>query len=355
MMQPGGHPLNEFAIVPMHEEQIVAVANLLLEQQARQRAHDPRLQAARSYEQVTSRLTDRLARGKPILVALDAAGRVRGYADPGVWELSETSILRAFLPERAGVTHTLALADRQEGDASRVLRALLVALSSWWREQGTTGELIRWPATDQWVVARLAAHGFQLDSVCAMRAPEQPGEPISRSTASCTIRPARPIDEAALVSLFAEELQYHERCTPFVRCSPDVLGAFRRKLGRLWAGASLETGAPRVLVAERAGDVIGMAETTLLDIGPDDEPAFTAPGRYGCLDNVCVQESQRGQGIGRQLVQAVYDAFAALPLTLDGWLLWYNPDNRQATQFWRHRGFVPLWMTYQRLHPSTEE
>lgn len=345
---------NEFTVVPMSEEQIPAVVDLLLAQEVRRHDHDPRLRGAYSREQITARLSDQLARGEPVLVALDASGRVRGITSPGVWELAEASLLRAFLPERAGITRELTLSDPQEGDASRALGALLVALSAWWKERATTGDLIRWPAAEQWVVARLAKHGFLLDSVCAMRGPEQPIEPPRLSSALCTIRPARSSDEAALVNLFAEELLYHERCTPFVRCNSEVLEAFRRKLARLWAGAGLEAGAPLVLVAERAGEIVGMAETTLQDIGPDDEPRFTPPGRYGCIDNVSVSEPWRGQGIGKLLVQAVYDAFATLALHLDGWLLWYNPDNSLASRFWPRQGFVPLWLTYQRLQPSVE-
>lgn len=344
--------MHEFTVVPMKEEQLPAVMELLLTQEARHHECDPRLRAGHSREQVMFQLSERLARGEPALVAVNAQGQVRGYASPGVWELAESSLLRAFLPERAGVTRDLALSDPREGDASRALGALLATLSDWWKDQRTAGELIRWPVATQWLVARLAAHRFPLDSICAMRTAESPILLIPPSSALCTIRPARPTDEVVLVALFAEELAYHERCTPLVRCTPAVLAAFRRKLGRLWAGMSLEDGAPLVLVAEWAGEVVGMAETTLLDSSPDDEPGFTPPGRYGCIDNMSIHEAWHGQGIGTQLLQAVYAAFAVLPLALDGWLLWYNPDNQGASRFWRHRGFVPLWMTYQRLHPS---
>jgi GNAT superfamily N-acetyltransferase len=354
MNEPGRSAMNECTVAPMNEEQLPLVVDLLLAQEARHRERDPRLRVVRSREQITARLIDQLARGEPALVALNQERQVRGFASPAVWELGETSMLRAFLPERAGVTRELALADPQEGDASRALGALLMALSAWWQAQGTTGELIRWPAADQWLVARLAAHGLPLDSVCAMRVFEPPIESIYLPTAPCEIRPARPSDDATLVDLFAEELIYHERCTPFVRCNAAVLAAFRRKLARLWVGAGLEAGAPLVLVAEQAGEVVGMAETTLLDISPDDEPGFTSPGRYGCIDNVSVGEPWRGQGIGKLLVQAVNDAFAALPLHLDGWLLWYNPDNSLASRFWSRQGFVPLWLTYQRLPPAVE-
>jgi GNAT superfamily N-acetyltransferase len=282
------------------------------------------------------------------LVALDAKGRVRGYARAGVWELSQTSILRAFLSARNGVAADVALPDPAEEDAQAVAAALLIALAEYWNSNETTGDLIRWPSSDPWLELILLEQGFRLDSVCAIRA-LQPLAELPRVSSSFVARHACSADEETLVALFEEELRYHERYTPFVRSSPDVLAAFRRKLARLWQGTSLHEGAPLVLVVEQTGEVVAMAENTLLVVGPDDEPGFTPPGCYGCIDNVSVREERRGQGIGHKLVQAIFDAFAATGLSLDSYLLWYNPDNPQAARFWPHLGFVPLWTTYQRL------
>jgi len=349
MNHPGGHPMNEITIVPMSEGHLPDVVALLLAQEARQWARDPRLRTARPHEAVAAVLAGSCEQA---LVACDARGRVRGSVQPSVWQLEETSILRAFLSARNGIARHLILPDPNEKDAEAVLAGLLSALSAWWEGQGTTGALVRWPSTDSWIEPSLAAQGFRLDSVCAARGSHVLAR--RRSPPGIVTRQAWPADEESLIRLFEEELQYHERFTPFVRHSPAVLTAFRRKLARRWAGTSLEDGAPLILVAERGSEVIGMAETTLLSVLPDDEPGFTPPGRYGCFDNMSVRENVRGQGIGHLLMQAVYDAFAARSLHLDGWLLWYNPDNPQAAHFWPRRGFVPLWTTYQRLHPSTE-
>jgi len=342
-------PLSDITITTVGAEQLPAVVDLLIAQEVRQWARDPWLRTARSHEPVAVALTNSCEQA---LVALDARGRVRGYIRPSVWQLAETSMLRAFLSARNGVAQQLILHDPADEDAQAVLAALLAALSLWWKDQGTTGELVRWPSADSWIEPFLAAQGFRLDSVCAARGSHVP---VRRNPPPGIItRQAWPADEEALIRLFEEELQYHERYTPFVHSSPAVLTAFRRKLARRWAGASLEQDAPLVLVAECGSEVIGMAETTLLTVLADDEPGFTPPGHYGCIDNVCVRENMRGQGIGQLLVQAVYDAFAARSLPLDGWLLWYNPDNPQAARFWPQQGFVPVWTTYQRLHPLIE-
>lgn len=349
MKKPGGQMRHELTLVPMNEEQLPDVVALLLAQEARQWSLDPRLRTTHSHEAIAAAIAGSCEQA---LVACDAQGRVRGSVQPSVWELSETSILRAFLSARNGIARRLILPDPSDADAETVLAGLLVALSAWWKAQGTSGDLVRWPSADTWIEPSLAAQGFQLDSVCAARGSHVPLS--RRSLPGVVTRQAWLADEAALLSLFEEELQYHERYTPFVHSSPAVLAAFRSKLARRWTGASLEQDAPLVLVAEREGIIVGMAETTLLSIGPDDEPGFTRPGRYGCIDNVCVRENVRGQGIGTLLIQAVYEAFAARSLSLDGWLLWYNPDNPQAARFWPHMGFVPLWTTYQRLRSSEE-
>ena len=345
--------MTEIAVTHLHDEHLDDMVALIIAQQSRQHALDPRLPAARPRQEITAALAIRHGSGEQPLVVLDANGRVRGYAGSDVWKLSETSMLRAFLSARNGVARVLVLPDPAEEDAPVVATALLTALSDVWQRLDTTGDLVRWPSTDSWLEPRLAEQGFRLDSVCAVRSLQPFAEPARAPSLQVVTREALPSDEEMLVALLEEELRYHERYTPFVRSSPAVLSAFRGKLARLWDGASLQERAPLILVVERAGEIVAMAENTLLVLGPDDEPGFTPPGRYGCIDNVSVREELRGHGIGRLLVRAIFDAFAAPGLSLDGYILWYNPDNPQAGRFWPHMGFQPLWTTYQRLHPAS--
>lgn len=345
--------MTEITVTHIGDEHLDDVVDLIAAQESRQHTLDPRLVAAHTQQQISAARALPHSRNKQPLIALDANGRVRGYARPSVWELRETSILRAFLSARNGVAQHLALPDPADEDAHAVAAALLTALSECWRGSGTTGDLVRWPSADLWLESRLLEQGFRLDSVCATRSLRPEDSAVRAPSSPFTTREALPEDEEVLVELLEEELRYHERYTPFVRSSPAVLDAFRGKLARLWAGASLREGAPLMLVVEQAGEIVAMAENTLLVLGPDDEPGFTPPGRYGCIDNVSVREERRGQNIGRLLVQAVFDAFAAIGLSLDGYILWYNPDNPQAGRFWPHMGFVPLWTTYQRLHTAS--
>jgi GNAT superfamily N-acetyltransferase len=324
------------------------VADLLLAQQQRHTALDPHLHAPQTREALGRKLSA-LTLERGALVAFDERVKPRGAALPALWELAAESTLLAFLTPLNGITQLLTLPNPQEEDAEAVASALLTALSQGWGKLGTTGELIRWPSSDSWIERPLLAHGFQLDSVCALH-PAGPLRAERRAIPpTVRIREARPQDEAVLLSLYEEELRYHEACLPFARNSPGALRGFRAKLTFLWDASALLLGAPLVLVAEQQGQVVAMAETTLLDVSADDEPGYTPQGRYGCIDNLCVHDPARGQGIGRVLVQAVFEILASFQLA--GYVLWYNPGNPQANAFWSRMGFVPLWSTYQRLPP----
>jgi GNAT superfamily N-acetyltransferase len=344
----------DISIVPATEAVLPQVAALLHAQQVRQRLHDPRLPEAISQDSLRAALSSPLA-----WVALDEQACVRGYGRPGLWELKPTSILHAFLTARNGTVSPFVLPHPEEPDALTVVAALLEVLDTFWQQAGTSGDLLRWPSSDTWFAPLLTERGFQLDSICALRSlspffvMRPPAGPDQH------VRLARPGDEAALLALFDEELRFHERYTPFVRSSMAVLEAFRSKLKRTWHGDTsqvvdavevVKAGAPLVLVVEQAGRVVAMAENTLLPVMPGDEPGYTPAGTYWCMDNVCVQEVFRGQGIGRLLMAAIEDLRQQLEIALDGYVLWYNPDNSRATRFWSGLGFEPLWTTYQRLH-----
>lgn len=317
-------------------------------QRARLSRLDTRLGNARSSPRANTTLWQERQRGEPIYIVHNAQGDIRGFAQPALWTLHEGSLLLAFLTIRNGIARQLTLPDPDEYDALIVADILLHALNNYWRRHTTTGDLIRWPSCDTWFEPVLKKHGFLLDSVCAFH----PLTPISTTAhASFSIRHAQPIDQASLLTLFQEELQVHKPYTPFVHLTPSVVQAFQAKLEQFWQGMRLEDGAPLFLVMEQNNEIVAMAQCSLLAIQPDDEPGFTPPGLYGCIDNICVKPSTRGQGAGNLLVQAIYASFAATHIKLDGYVLWYNPDNPLARSFWSHAGFAPLWTTYQRIHP----
>ena len=334
-------------VAPGAPGEIPAIADLIVQQETRLHTLDLHLRRAHSRHHIESTLIQQFQNTDVPLVARNEQGRVRGYVQPTLWDLPQTSLLHAFLTPRNGVPRSLTLPAPTDEDATVVVAALLSALTLFWQEKQTRSDLIRWPSNDRWLEPTLLAEAFLLDSICAStQSPSVPSVPPLPP--SLRIRSAQPEDEAALLALFREELAFHQARIPFARVSPPALQAFQEKLVHLWEGKSLEDGAPLVLVVERQGKIIAMAENTLLDVSPDDEPGFTPPGRYGCIDNMSVREEERGRGIGRLLAHAVFSAFEHVHL--DGYMLWYNPGNFLANRFWPHLGFAPLWTTYQRLH-----
>jgi ribosomal protein S18 acetylase RimI-like enzyme len=343
-----------FSVVSASQVPLDDLVALVHSQQARLLVRDPRLRAAHTSHWIEAvlKVQQEQQHGTPLAV-LDPQGRVRAYATADLWELSAHSLLHAFLTEKNGIARTLTFPDPADPDAGEIASALLSALGAHWQQTQCTGDLIRWPSHDtDWLQPILKSHSFLEDSICAFRPFDTP--PLAPRASSILIREAHPADEEALVKLFEEELRVHERSLSFARVSPAAIVGFRQKLARFWHGGSLEDGAPRVLVAERQEEIVGMAECTLLHVDPDAEPGFTKPGRYGCLDNVCVAEAARGQGIGTSLTQAALALFSAMS-TINGCLLWYSPGNDLAARFWPRFGFVPLWTTFQRLRASSPD
>jgi ribosomal protein S18 acetylase RimI-like enzyme len=345
------------SIVPATQVPLSDLVALVVAQASRLVALDPRLDGIlHTPSAVEATLVCQLRQADRVPIALqDHYGRVRGYGLPNVWELAEHSLLHAFLTPRNGIARSLTLPPASDPDAAEVVATMLTALTIDWRntQSRTTGDLIRWPMCDAaWLRPILEVHEFVLDSICAFRPQQAPLPMPSSEAASIELREASPADEEALVRLFEEELRVHEQCVPCARVSPAAICGFRQKLARLWQGGRLDDGAPLVLVATREQQVVGMAECVLLDVDHNEEPGWTPPGRYGCLDNVCVAPTARGQGIGAYLTRAALAIFASQP-SLDGSLLWYSPDNRFAADFWTRRGFLPLWATYQRIHSTS--
>jgi GNAT superfamily N-acetyltransferase len=317
---------------------------LALVQEARQQATMPGMLASHTAAQIEARLSEATS----LLIAKDTAGRLRGAVVPAVWQVKRESMLRAFVAGCNGVTHQFILPDPQDGDLPDVLGALLEALTVFWQQHDTDADLLRWPSLETWMLPLIAGYGFQLDSICAVRNLDPFFATVPRVPGGLHVRLAQPSDAPALLRLFDTELLFHERSTPFVRSSPAVLQAFGRKLEHLWRGEPFEDGAPLIVVAEQDECLVAMAENTLVTIGEQDEPGFTPPGSYWCIDNVSVLEAFQRQGIGRVLVQTIESMRLTLSLGMKGYLLWYNPDNTTAEQFWSRLGFTPLWTTYQR-------
>lgn len=111
------------------------------------------------------------------------------------------------------------------------------------------------------------------------------------------IRLARLEDHAALCALFDELDEFHRQARP------DFFRPFdgpARTLGQieLW----LQGPGSTVLVAEEAGDIVGLA---VLFTRPASAFAGAVPRRVIELDNLVVRADRRGRGIGERLLTEI--------------------------------------------------
>jgi ribosomal protein S18 acetylase RimI-like enzyme len=334
-------------VEPLDEKDIGQIVELMQAQNMRQDRLDPRLHTSRGTQELEKMLHAQLSiEDGRALVAHDSEGRVRGYALPSMWKMAEDDEMIAFFTKFNGSMQYWILPAPSESDAIPVAEALLDALTEYWQQKGTYGDLVRWPSSDPWIEPVLFERRFLVDSQMALRSLEPLGPSKRESTVGFHARLARPEDEDALLRLYHEELAFHVPYTQFVRMVPALESGMRERLRMIWARKSVLDGAPLVVVIERNGEVVAMAENELLVVQEFGGFSLMPAARYGYLNNVSVSEKVRGQGVGRLLVEEVFTAFS--PYKIDAYLLWYSQDNPLASGFWPHLGFRPLWKTYQR-------
>lgn len=141
------------------------------------------------------------------------------------------------------------------------------------------------------------------------------------------VRPAGRQDEDALVALWLEYMQWHERCDPRLALAPGAPARWRDTL-RLW----MENSDMCVLVAESpAGEIVGFAIGMIRDNAP-----VLMPARFGYINDLAVTEAWRRRGIGRKLVHALFDWFIQNGVTT--YRLNAAHRNPVAQAFWRSLG-----------------
>jgi ribosomal protein S18 acetylase RimI-like enzyme len=120
---------------------------------------------------------------------------------------------------------------------------------------------------------------------------------------AATVRPAAPADLPALGRLGALLVRVHHEFDPerFIPARPGTEHLYAAFLGA-------QLGAPNVviLVAERDGVVLGY---TFAGVEGNDYMALRGPA--GVLHDIVVDPAQRGQGVGRMLLDATLAALRA--------------------------------------------
>ena len=338
--------MSKLTVGVLVEEDVAGVVGLIAAQEARLVALDDRLCPPHGREQLNILVhleemleSDRRPEMEPVVVR--DGDRVRGYVQPGLWEVAAGSTAACFFPPCTGLAYHMTLPPPDAPDYAVVAEALLDALDERWAVMGTEGEVVGWPSRDGRLAPLLTARGFVPDSVLAVRA-NTPS--LSLCASELRTRRAHRADEDTLVALYLEEIEFHAERAPFTWRVEDLAVGFRVALAQAWACASVEDHAPLLVVVERGGEIVGMAETYIEYVKRGR--SYLPPGRYGYLNNVAVREDCRGQGVGRVLVAGALTELAALGV--DGFYLYYLAANGLAAGFWPRVGFEPLVTRYQR-------
>ena len=122
-------------------------------------------------------------------------------------------------------------------------------------------------------------------------------------TAALTIRPATRADLPAIGRLAALLVRAHHEFDParFIAATSRTADGYAA-----FIGTQLDAPEMLVLVAERAGDVIGYTYAGVE--GPD---WMSLRGPAGVLHDIVVDPGARGRGVGRRLLAATLEALAA--------------------------------------------
>ena len=145
-----------------------------------------------------------------------------------------------------------------------------------------------------------------------------------------TIRPAEKDDHPALSRILLQIAGLH------ADMRPDIFLAASRKYDKKQLAEMLKNPDTPVLVAADAqGQVLGYAMLQMKAVG--DQHPVLKPRRYLYVDDLCVDEAARGQGIGRALMDAVWDLARAREIEKIELNVW--ECNQDALKFYESLGY----------------
>lgn len=201
--------------------------------------------------------------------------------------------------------------------------------------------VINWPSRDAEAIRAFLDHGLVPMSALAVRT----GRRLSgQGVDGLTVRRARHEDFDTLLGLAVSTHEYIGQVATRHRPNAAELLAPALEL-------ALDKERPLLWLAERDGRVAAFAHGAWITSSPGSAEAELLPlGHWGYVNNVVTVPALRGNGLGRTLMAAVHEEFAAGGA--DGTYLYYNPTNPLSSVFWHRQGYRPLWTSWE-VHPAS--
>lgn len=161
---------------------------------------------------------------------------------------------------------------------------------------------------------------------------------VNADPSAVVVRPATAADESVLGRLGALMVRTHHKLDParFIAATPRT----ERGYGA-WLASQIEEPDVVVIVAERAGEVVGYAYAGVE--GPD---YMALRGPAGVIHDLLVDPAHRGSGVGTRLLHAALAALAARGAPMA--VLSTASRNEAAQRLFRRAGFRPTMVEMTR-------
>jgi GNAT superfamily N-acetyltransferase len=271
-------------------------------------------------------------------------GRVIGGINIHKVEQSDRDPFATYYPRRFTSVGLLVAPDAATLDA---LLARAREQAARWK---TPTLLVHNASTDGELHNLLAAKGFRTYYHYALRPPSKVGTfvatPVAREAVPATatrspegmiVRRGTKGDLDTVVRLGMESVTYHATIEQTMQVPREEHKKMRKRFEAILDAPQEST----ILVAERAGQIVGFHSLYIQAIDDTWTPPLFAPGRYGLIAEVAVDRAARKQGVGHRLFAAAEQWFRERSAQ-HIWLI-YLPANPLSSHFWQSLGFVPVW------------
>lgn len=266
---------------------------------------------------------------------VDHHDRLQGFSLFRTYQRSVEDLDTFFSGRRGVISTEFVVADDDEASAIVLAEAIASIEAPF--------VVVQAPIAAAWCERALLERGFVASGVESIRQSYVVKRNTIHLSEGVLLRRATDDDMDAIVNLMLEEWRFLTSFHPHAR------DLWTDEHGRIALRSSLsqmlhERDDARLIVAESRGELAGVVSLRQFDVADATNPLPV--GRHVSIEDISVRTSLRGQGLGRALVQATYDAFRDSKIA--GYSVAYVADNPIARRLWPHLGFRTHKRTYVR-------
>ncbi len=326
--------MGDIRIEPLQDRDVGAAGEILAATHARRSERDPALDPALAAPEAAAEAVRReLARPRTAALAARRGQEIVGYLVAQEVLPRPDSLLAKFFPPRSGSISSIGFGVRPSDDLWAVGVQLYRQIAERWARRGIFHHTVRVPASDADTLEFWADMGFGRKLACGLR----DLAPVGGSAPAVEVRAAQSEELDDVMRLELALARHHAGSPMFWPHLPEAEEATRQFL----AGVFDEPKAAHLLALVE-GVPVGLC--TMLPGG--FAPPIVKPEGCAYLFIGVVDETARGRGVGRRLVDA---ALAwAREEGFERCALHYATQNYSGGPFWRSLGFHTVEFTLER-------